>query len=566
MLLNLEETLTRPALLAPILLVVGYVLYQLFRPSGLPDIPIVGARPGEWFPLARARWRNTKDMKTATEIAYTQYRDRACILPVAGAGDFVMLPSKETQWLVDQPDSDIDLHQQASNALQLDYTVTDPRLVHNPVHQKLISGVLTRETGNLVPDLLDETRASVDSLWGTDTDSFREICVYDVMRRIIGQATNRVFVGLPLCRDQALLEAGMSYAQDVPLGSTILRFIPWLLRPLAAPLITLPGHIHTRRFYAILRPEVERRLRDYDARRRAEDPEKTREEEPNDFLQWCVHQAKASGDPYMYRADTLSGRILLLNFASIHTSSFAITHAILDLACAAPGVGPGFLAELRAEITGALREHGGDGVGVEVWNKRALAAMEKLDSVMRESQRVNSFVTVGTSRLVVREGGVLTPGGVRVPRGAVVCTPSYPVFHDPEVYPDPYDFKPFRFAEKRAAGPCAAEGQNGNGNGNGVMKGEEKEKSSSSSYVQRARQAFATTSHDYLAFGHGRHACPGRFFAASELKLMLAYIVMNYDFDFETSRGRPENFWFGMNRIPPMKATIRVRRRRETGL
>ncbi|KAL7625074.1 hypothetical protein AAE478_004288 [Parahypoxylon ruwenzoriense] len=545
MLLPDTETLSRPAVLAPVLLVVGYVLYQLFlRPSRLPDIPIVGARPGEWFPLLRAKWRNTRDMKTATEVAYSQYRDTACILPIAGAQNFVLVPAKELQWLVDQPDSEVDLHEQVVESLQLDFTVLDPQLIHNPVHQKLISTILTRETGNLVPALLDETRFSVDNLWGTDTDGFREICVYDLMRRIIGQATNRVFVGLPLCRNSELLDAGLAYAQDVPMSSTFLRFTWKPLRPLAALFLTLPNRIHTRRFYRIMRPEVVRRLREYDARRA--DPEtRAADGEPNDFLQWSIRQAKSLGDPYLSAPDTLAGRVLLLNFASIHTSSFAITHAILDLACSRQE----YFDELRAEIVAVLAEHGGQ------WNKRALASMEKLDSVMRESQRINSFVTVATSRTVVKKDGIDTPSGVHIPRGTIVCAPSYPVFHDPAVYPEPEVFKPFRFAEKRSATAAAAAGE---------KEGEQGEKSSSSSssssYVQRARQAFATTSPEYTAFGHGRHACPGRFFASSELKLMLAYIVMNYDFELQSKR--PENFWFGMNRIPPMKATIRVRRRR----
>ncbi|KAI1138785.1 cytochrome P450 [Hypoxylon sp. FL0543] len=531
----LEDALTRPAVLAPVLFIIGYVLYQLFRPSGLPNVPIVGAKPAEWFPLIRAKWRNTKDMKTATEVAYSQYRDQTVILPIAGAQNFVMLPAKHLQWLVDQPDSELDLHHQVLESLQLDFTVMDPQLIYKPIHQKLISTVLTRETGNLVPALLDETRFSVDKLWGTDTDNWTEICVYDVMRRIIGQATNRVFVGLPLCRNKDLLDAGIAYAQDVPVSSTALRFTPRLLRPLAALLVTLPNRIHTRKFYSILRPEIERRLREYDARRA--DPEtKAADKEPNDFLQWSLKQAKTSGDPYLAKPETLAGRILLLNFASIHTSSFAITHAILDLAASKQEN----FDELRAEISAVLKEHGGE------WNKRALAAMEKLDSVMRESQRLNSFVTVATSRTVVNKNGVDTPDGVHIAKGTVVCAPSYPVFHDPAVYPEPEEFKPFRFAEKRAQ-PSSNTDQKG-----------EKE----SSYVERARQAFATTSPEYCAFGHGRHACPGRFFASSELKLMLAYIIMNYDIQIQEKR--PENFWFGINRIPPMKATIKVRRRKES--
>ncbi len=519
---------SRPAVLAPTVFVVVYVLYQLLRPSKLPDLPIIGAKPGEWFPLLRAKWRNTRDMKTATETAYSQYRDRTCIFPVAGAHNFILLPFKELQWLVEQPDTDVSMQDQTNEALQLDYTVMDPRLVHVPVHVNIVSGLLTRETGNLVPALLDEIQYSVDERWGTNAEDFKTICVYDVMRRIIGQATNRVFIGLPLCRNAALLDVGMAFAQDIPLASTILRFIWKPVRPLVAIFLTLPNRIHTRQFYNILQPEIQRRLKEYDARH-ADLETKAADKEPNDFLQWTIHQAKALDDPYFGKVDTLAGRILLLNFASIHTSSFAITHVILDLASSKQE----YIDELRDEITSVLAEHGGE------WNKRALAAMPKLDSVMRESQRVNSFVTVATNRSVINPKGLTTPSGIHLPRGTTVCTPSYPVFHDPSIYPEPQVFKPFRFAEKRLA--TAEDG---------------------GSYIQRARQAFATTSPEYTAFGHGRHACPGRFFASSELKLMLAYIVLNYDFEMQEKR--PENFWFGMNRVPPMKATIKIRRRAKT--
>jgi cytochrome P450 len=37
------------------------------------------------------------------------------------------------------------------------------------------------------------------------------------------------------------------------------------------------------------------------------------------------------------------------------------------------------------------------------------------------------------------------------------------------------------------------------------------------------------TSVDNLTFGHGSHACPGRFFAANELKLALCHLLLKYD-------------------------------------
>ena len=47
-----------------------------------------------------------------------------------------------------------------------------------------------------------------------------------------------------------------------------------------------------------------------------------------------------------------------------------------------------------------------------------------------------------------------------------------------------------------------------------------------------------------------------------ELKMLLAYVVMNYDVQYLSER--PENQWFGANVIPPMKTCIKVRHRSGT--
>jgi hypothetical protein len=59
---------------------------------------------------------------------------------------------------------------------------------------------------------------------------------------------------------------------------------------------------------------------------------------------------------------------------------------------------------------------------------------------------------------------------------------------------------------------------------------------------------------------------PGRFLVSHELKMLLAYVTMHYE--IEPLQERPVNSWVGPNILPPMKATIRVRRRKgeDTGL
>lgn len=536
--LDLVGNLQRPAVWIPAVLAVAYSIYRLFfKLTNLPDLPVLNAREGEWLPLLRASWRNAVDFKSACKKAYSQYHDKACIIPLIGSGNMIMLPAKYTKFLIDQPEHVLSLHESAMEALQCDYTM-EPRLVHQPVHQHIITTTLTQQIGNLVPDLAEETELSLDTLWGTDTAQWSDVCVYKSLQRSIGRVTNRIFVGLPVCRDPELVRLAIAFAQDVPLGSTLLRFLPQALRPLAAPAITLPNRLHERAYLKILLPTVERRLREYDERR-VGDPEEQKGAglgpEPNDLLQWMIKQAKESGDPYLCKPRTLALRVLVLNFASIHTSSFAITHAVLDLVSSKRE----YIDELRDEIRTVLAGHGGQ------WNKRAIAEMEKLDSAFRESQRVNSFVTVGLGRLVVAEEGLTTPDGVHISKGNSVCVPGYALHHDPDIYPGADEFRPFRFSEKRSVST--------------EVTGDKE--AAQASYISRARQQWATTSNDFLGFGHGRAACPGRFFAATELKLMLAHLILHYD--FEMLESRPRNAWLAINRVPPMEQTIRIRRRKE---
>ncbi|KAH6623885.1 cytochrome P450 [Chaetomium tenue] len=427
------ETLLRPAVLVPAVALVAFVIHQLFFAGPkLPKLPILGAKEGDWFPFYQATWRNTINFKAAVQEADQKYRDQAVLMPVAMAQNMVLLPRSETQFVTDQPDSKLDMHTQAIDALQTDYTTTDPSLVRNPVHHKLITTTLTNQIGNLVPDVAEETAWAFDTHWG-NPDEFQEVCVYDTMRKIVGCVTNRVFVGKP------------NAAHDME-------------APAAPP----------RSRGQIARPRAQR-------------------------LPSMDHQAgQGHGRPLPLAASKQE-----------------------------------YLDELRAEIEDVLAEHNNQ------WDKRALAKMQKLDSVMRESARLNSFVTIGLSRAVVAPDGIVTPSGVRIPRGVTVNVPSYPVFQDSAIYPDAREFKPFRFAEQRS--------------------------DESVEYVKRAAKAFATTSTDYLAFGHGRNACPGRFFAANELKLMLAHLVLSYD--IEIGGERPRNSWFGLNRVPPLQATIRMKKR-----
>ena len=65
-------------------------------------------------------------------------------------------------------------------------------------------------------------------------------------------------------------------------------------------------------------------------------------------------------------------------------------------------------------------------------------------------------------------------------------------------------------------------------------------------------------------FGYGNHACPGRFYAIRKIKLVLAKLIMNYDFQWAQPRpvhDRPEDFAIEAQLVAAPDAEILMRSR-----
>lgn len=77
------------------------------------------------------------------------------------------------------------------------------------------------------------------------------------------------------------------------------------------------------------------------------------------------------------------------------------------------------------------------------------------------------------------------------------------------------------------------------------------------------RHQFATTALSSLAFGHGRHSCPGRHLASLLGKTVLGTILRDYDIkllDGETSK--PQNSVTGINNLlPDLEGQVLMRKR-----
>jgi cytochrome P450 len=113
--------------------------------------------------------------------------------------------------------------------------------------------------------------------------------------------------------------------------------------------------------------------------------------------------------------------------------------------------------------------------------------------------------------------------GTFLPKGTFVAANAYQINHDPAVIlsdSDPSVFDGLRYYKMR----------------NNLMKTDIEEKD------VLGKHQFVSVSTGSMMFGYGRHACPGRFFAGNEIKLLLAKILLQYDLRMpESETGRYES-------------------------
>jgi cytochrome P450 len=79
---------------------------------------------------------------------------------------------------------------------------------------------------------------------------------------------------------------------------------------------------------------------------------------------------------------------------------------------------------------------------------------------------------------------------------------------------------------------------------------------------QESKWQFVSTSSDHYGFGHGKHACPGRFFASNEAKVILVHVLMKYDWKFLPGQERPKSSTRGSENLVDPKAILMYKSRK----
>jgi hypothetical protein len=111
-----------------------------------------------------------------------------------------------------------------------------------------------------------------------------------------------------------------------------------------------------------------------------------------DAIQWAIEDSADMEEKYQ-DSYQIGHRILLLNFASIHSTSLAVTNTLQDLFSSDPASGA--IDDIRDECIKVFTEYGG------VWTRDGIAKLHLLDSAIRESMRYSSLSILGLPRRVL---------------------------------------------------------------------------------------------------------------------------------------------------------------------
>jgi len=214
----------------------------------------------------------------------------------------------------------------------------------------------------------------------------------------------------------------------------------------------------------------------------------------------------------------------------------ALTHAVYDL-CAMPQ----YIEPLRSEAQAALAHGNGK------WTSETIKKLRKLDSFLKESQRINQSTFRKCIALIFQHGYITDDHEVGfdrkvtspitlsnntiLPHGTSITMPGGPMARDPTYYSHPEAFDGLRFFRPDDESTNTQQDYTGIEPGN-------------------------------LSWGSGRFTCPGRWYAAVMIKLVLAKLLCEFEIEFPGGQGeRPATVRYDTEVHPDMHQKIVLRRR-----
>ncbi|KAL4909601.1 hypothetical protein BDW74DRAFT_41768 [Aspergillus multicolor] len=489
--------------LAAIVLLLFVVLY-LFYSSRYPQntLPWANERKGFEFWYFAAQKRFAAD---AQGIIASGLHKWPAFNIITNSGFQTILGPQYADELRSHPNLDL------SRAIEADY---DPHIsgfepfkrdtaiiVYDAVRMKL-----TQRLESITQPLSEEVAAALRLNWA-DSFDWHSVHARGTILQIVAQISSKVFLGDRVCHDPKWLRITIDYTIDAFIASQYLKLWPHFLRPLAARIMAPCRKVRAgfQEAERIITPLIQERRRDKEtAYRRGQRPKQYL-----DALEWVEECAKGRGyDP--------AAAQLGLSLAAIHTTTDLLIQVLYNL-CGRDKL----VSDLREEVITVIQQEG--------WQKSTLYKLKLMDSVLKETQRLKPMSVTSMRRMATKpitlSDGTPLPAGTSI---SISCTNHW----NAQIYPNPEKFDPYRFLRLRET------------------------------LGNETSAQFVSPSPDHMGFGFGKHACPGRFFASNEVKIVLCHILLKYEFRLKKGYV-PKNMVYAVAVCADPDAEIEIRRREE---
>ncbi|VTT65235.1 unnamed protein product [Fusarium fujikuroi] len=378
----------------------------------------------------------------------------------------------------------------------------DPFL-SDPNLSKVVTKYLTKALTKLTAPLSEEASLAFRQVL-TESTEWHEMHPQNDIVRIVSRMSSRVFMGESLCRDDEWVRASGDYTVESFRTGDILRTYPRWSRPFVHWFLPSCWTLRKKLNEAIqcLKPHLERR-----SVISAEAEAQGKPSPFDDSIEWYKKEG-STRNPALLQ--------ISLSLVAIHTTSDLLMETLFNIA-----QHPDLFQPLREEITNVLTAEG--------LKKTALYNLKLMDSVIKESQRLRPVLLGSFRRQAMAD--ITLPNGDVIKKGEkIVCDTTH--MWNGDYYEEAAKFDGYRFLRMREASE------------------------------QDKHPHLVSTSFDHLGFGHGNHACPGRFFAANEIKIALCHMLLKYDWKLADGVV-PNPSGFGMAYLPDLQAKLLIRRRNE---
>ncbi|KAK2594044.1 hypothetical protein QQS21_008263 [Conoideocrella luteorostrata] len=479
------------------------------------NAPTAGYR---WFfePSWLLRMRFVTGSSAIIDQGYQKFKNSIFTI-CRNDGDLLVISNKYLDELRYLPEEKLSATAAHEKNFMAEYTTIN-HISRSNLHAHVVLHKLTPKLGDILPIMKDELDFALREELPDCEGEWVKVQIYDIILNIVSRVSARVFVGLRACRNEQWLATSRNFTENFFVTVMILRMLPRFLRPMA--LYLLPSHWRLRdnikTAKQIIGPIVQER-RAAELLRETGIPGNAKDE---DLLQLMMDAAgREDASPA-----ALAHRQLFVSLAAIHSSTVTATNVLLDL-CAHPE----FIPLLRSDLANALVEDGG-------WKRSTMAKLHSLDSCMKESVRMSPASQLGFNRIVQQH--IKLSDGIILPAGTHITMPVMSPMYDPaNVGGDPGAFDPFRFVDRGDKPPQVG-----------------------------SKNQFTKTDRNNLNFGYGKHACPGRFFASHELKLILSHLLLDFDFRYLQGTTRPKNRCADETMFPERATCLLIRRKPSQGI